>query len=109
VIKTLNGKSLRTLGICYKNVYNVRELSGEPDAQGVYDVEKDNFTLLCVVGIRDVLRPTVKAVFYSFSPIIPFLVGKKMSRGRNPSQNGNRRQQRHRRGHRNRMRDNLRP
>jgi magnesium-transporting ATPase (P-type) len=31
VIKNLNGKSLRTLGLCYKHVYNMRELGGEPD------------------------------------------------------------------------------
>jgi len=41
-------------------VYNRHELEGEPDKHGVFDVEKDNFTLLCIVGIRDVLRPDVK-------------------------------------------------
>jgi magnesium-transporting ATPase (P-type) len=32
-----------------------------PDKLGVYEIEKSGFTFIALAGIRDVLRPTVKA------------------------------------------------
>jgi len=43
----------------YKVLDKVPE-NATPDNLGVYDIEKSGFTFLCITGIRDVLRPTVK-------------------------------------------------
>lgn len=62
IVKELNTKRLRTLGLCYKNLTQsmVENMDKNEDAQGVYNIEKDNFTMICIVGIRDVLRENVK-------------------------------------------------
>lgn len=52
--------TLRTLCLAYKSCSNVPE-NEVADPQGVYPIETKGFTLLVVTGIRDVLRPTVKA------------------------------------------------
>jgi len=52
--------TLRTLCLAYKSCPNVPD-GEQPNAQGVYPIEEKGFTLICVTGIRDVLRPTVKA------------------------------------------------
>jgi Ca2+ transporting ATPase len=52
--------TLRTICVGYKSCPNV-PVGETPNAQGVYPIEEKGFTLLIVTGIRDVLRPTVKA------------------------------------------------
>jgi len=58
-IYTMAKGTLRTLCFAYKDIESIPE-DAEPNKQGVYDIETKGFKLLCVTGIRDVLRPTVK-------------------------------------------------
>ena len=51
--------TLRTLCCAYKDMGTVPQ-NAQPNEQGVYDIETGDFILMCVTGIRDVLRPTVK-------------------------------------------------
>jgi Ca2+ transporting ATPase len=51
-------KALRTIGLAYKEV-DLSTLNKEPDARGIYDYEKNGFTLVGVCGIKDVIRPEV--------------------------------------------------
>jgi magnesium-transporting ATPase (P-type) len=55
-------ETLRTLCLAYKFADGSEkpENRGESDKFGVYPMENSGFTLLCVTGIRDILRPTVK-------------------------------------------------
>jgi len=60
-IEGMARETLRTLCLAYK-VHDANSNGmEESDEFGVYPVEKKGFTLLCVTGIRDILRPTVKA------------------------------------------------
>lgn len=60
-IQQMAMKSLRTIGICYKEVkYEELDFS-KKDQRGVYDFEKGNFTLVCLFGIRDTIREEVPA------------------------------------------------
>jgi len=74
VITKMANKALRTLCIAFKRVsedagnfltnglwLNQYQIDFDThDSKGVYEVEKSGFTLLGVLGIRDVLRPEVK-------------------------------------------------
>ena len=59
-IYTMAKGTLRTLCVAYKE-FTTAPLNAEPNKQGVYDIETSDLILLCVTGIRDVLRPTVKS------------------------------------------------
>lgn len=60
VITNMNKASLRTIGLAYKNLKNPEDIDETKDEQGVRNVEKSNFTLLMITGIRDVLRDGVR-------------------------------------------------
>ena len=52
-------QSLRTIGICYKEV-NVNDLDLEnPDDRGIFSYEKNGYTLIGIAGIKDIIRSTV--------------------------------------------------
>lgn len=51
-------KSLRTIGIAYKNLTGEEDRKSK-DEKGVYEIEKNDLTLLAIIGIKDVLRPEV--------------------------------------------------
>lgn len=48
-------KSLRTIGICYKEITELELDTEDKDERGVYNFEKEGFTLLCLFGIRDTI------------------------------------------------------
>lgn len=50
------GKGLRTLCIAMRNEVERLDKSTS-DNLGVFDIEKSDLTLLCVIGVRDVPRP----------------------------------------------------
>jgi len=52
-------KALRTIGVAYKFIEPESDLVTK-DEYGVRDIEKDGFTLLCILGIKDNLRKGVK-------------------------------------------------
>ena len=52
-------KSLRTIGICYKIVESEQLDLQTSDDRGLYEYEKDGFTLLGVAGIKDIIRTGV--------------------------------------------------
>lgn len=53
--------ALRTIGLCYKRV-NINQLNltdeGKDD-HGIFDYEKEGFTLLGIAGIKDIIRAEV--------------------------------------------------
>ncbi len=52
-------QSLRTIGVCYKEV-KIEDLDfGSKDERGVFHFEKEGFTMLCLFGIRDTIREEV--------------------------------------------------
>ena len=57
-IEEMAGKALRTLCIAYKNVSGSEDTSAKDD-KGIFDIEKSNLTLFCVIGIKDILRQEV--------------------------------------------------
>ena len=52
--------TLRTLTLAYKHCSSEHIDQEDVDEHGVYNVERTGFTLLLVVGIKDVPRSTVK-------------------------------------------------
>lgn len=52
-------KSLRTIGVCYKEVDFKTLDFNDQDERGVFHFEKEGFTLLCLFGIRDTIREEV--------------------------------------------------
>jgi len=60
-IEGMARETLRTLCLAYKPYDHSGAQIQESDSFGVYPIETSGFTLLCVTGIRDILRPTVKA------------------------------------------------
>ena len=58
VIQSFAEKALRTIGVAFKEV-DFDKLNRDPDARGIYDYEKDGFTLIGICGIKDVIRPEV--------------------------------------------------
>ena len=55
-------KALRTISIAYKDVDSIdtSEFKNK-DSKGVFDVETSGFTLVGVLGIKDILRQEVPA------------------------------------------------
>lgn len=52
-------QSLRTIGVCYKEV-KIEDLDfNDKDDRGVFHFEKEGFTMLCLFGIRDTIREEV--------------------------------------------------
>ena len=49
-------KSLRTLCIAYKKLGPHDDLETE-DEKGIFDAEKNEFTLLAIIGVQDIPRP----------------------------------------------------
>ena len=58
-IKSMAEDQLRTLTVAYKELDGTENLE-EVDEQGIYSVEKTNFVLFAILGIKDVLRENVK-------------------------------------------------
>jgi magnesium-transporting ATPase (P-type) len=52
-------KSLRTIGICYKEISQQEFDTENKDERGLYSFEKNGFTLVCLFGIRDTIREEV--------------------------------------------------
>lgn len=50
--------SLRTLCLAYKNINKDTNLD-KKDQKGVFDVEKNDLVLICVLGVRDIPRKEV--------------------------------------------------
>lgn len=59
-ISGMAAQTLRTLCIAYKKAPHEDQSIMTSDKFGVYPCETSGFTLLCVTGIRDILRATVK-------------------------------------------------
>ena len=58
-IENFAKQSLRTIGLCYK-VITEEEMDFETtDDKGVYNFEKDGFTLVGICGIKDIIKPEV--------------------------------------------------
>jgi len=58
-IENMATKALRTICIAYKEISGDEDLATRDD-KNVYEVEKNDFILLGVLGIRDILRKEVK-------------------------------------------------
>ena len=54
-IGKLANTALRTICLAYKEVKDISEV-GVQDKKGVYDIEKTWFILICILGIKDILR-----------------------------------------------------
>lgn len=54
-------KALRTIAFAYKDI--TPGLNGpnhdEPTHEDIKDIEKSGFTLICIFGIMDIMRPEV--------------------------------------------------
>ena len=62
-IAQLANSALRTIGVAYCD-YNDASLDfGNQDNKGIYDIEKKGLTLLCILGIKDILRQEVPQVY----------------------------------------------
>ncbi|KAM3130208.1 hypothetical protein pb186bvf_017708 [Paramecium bursaria] len=58
VLENMASQALRTIAVAYKEIQKEDYLEQVND-RGVYDIETSNLTLICFVGIKDVLRPEV--------------------------------------------------
>ena len=47
--------SLRTLCLAYKPISDTENVESK-DQKGIYEVEKNNLTMLCILGVRDIPR-----------------------------------------------------
>ncbi len=62
IINTYGNSSLRTISFAYKDL---KPNEGGDDHKNIgyednlYEVEKENFTLICIIGIKDIIRPEV--------------------------------------------------
>lgn len=52
-------QALRTIGIAFKEVDMERIDLNQKNDRGVYKYEEDEFTLVCIFGIRDTIREEV--------------------------------------------------
>lgn len=62
MIQTFAKDALRTIAFAYKDLQeneNGKEHKDQNDGEKVYEVEKDQFTLIAIAGIRDIIRPEV--------------------------------------------------
>ena len=59
-IEDLAKMALRTLILAYRVVDTKKNEADEVDDKGVHKIEKENLILLCVVGIKDILRKQVE-------------------------------------------------
>ena len=57
-IVTMAKKSLRTLCFAYKNLNDDDDLVSS-DNKGVFEIEKLGFTLVTIIGVKDIPRPEV--------------------------------------------------
>ncbi|CAD8110921.1 unnamed protein product [Paramecium sonneborni] len=57
-IENMASKSLRTIGLAYRELDGTEDLTNKND-KGVYNVETENLILIAIVGIKDILRPEV--------------------------------------------------
>lgn len=59
-IEAMAEKALRTIGVAFKRVGSLAELNFEAkDERGIFDYEKNGFTLLGICGIKDIIRAEV--------------------------------------------------
>lgn len=52
-------KALRTIGVAYKIIQDDDDLETK-DQFGIREIEKENFILICILGIKDNLRAGVR-------------------------------------------------
>lgn len=57
-ITNMAKQSLRTLCLAYKEIYENENLEAS-DPNGIFEVEKSGFTMLIIIGVRDVARDEV--------------------------------------------------
>ena len=57
-INRMAEESLRTLCLAYREVGENQNLDAKDD-KGVYEVEKKQLVMLCILGVRDIPRPEV--------------------------------------------------
>lgn len=58
-IQHMATQALRTIGIAFKEVDMERIDLNQKNDRGVYKYEEDEFTLVCIFGIRDTIREEV--------------------------------------------------
>jgi P-type Ca2+ transporter type 2B len=58
VINKMAESSLRTLCLAYKPISDTENVESK-DQKGIYEVEKNNLTMLCILGVRDIPRQEV--------------------------------------------------
>lgn len=58
-INLMATQSLRTIGLCYKKIAPSDLDQSKVDAQGVYEYEKNGFTIIGIAGIKDIIRQGV--------------------------------------------------
>ena len=58
-IYNMANEALRTIGLCYKRIdLNNTDIENK-DERGIFDYEKDGFTLIGICGIKDIIRSEV--------------------------------------------------
>jgi Ca2+ transporting ATPase len=60
-IENMAKKALRTIGIAYKEVDLAKLNLETPDERGIFEYEKNDFIILGICGIKDIIRPEVPA------------------------------------------------
>jgi Ca2+ transporting ATPase len=62
IIKSYAKNALRTIGFCYKDLKEGEggaDHDSKPKESKIYDIEKDELTLICIAGIKDIIRDEV--------------------------------------------------
>ena len=58
-VTTMAMQALRTIGLCYKEV-NIEEIDTESvDERGIFEYEKNGYTMVGICGIKDIIRAEV--------------------------------------------------
>lgn len=57
-ITSMAKRSLRTLCFAYKQLNGSEDITNS-DSKGVFEVEKNGFILITIIGVKDIPRPEV--------------------------------------------------